>query len=153
MADIACGLNAYAAILEALIRRARTGVGTGIAVSLFDVLADWMTVPLLHYEYGGAAPERVGLSHPSIAPYGAYETGDGRQLVIAIQNEREWKQFCDGVLERPELADDERFRTNSDRVRNRTDLDVAIGDVFRAMATGETIRRLTVARTAYGRLA
>ena len=152
VADIACGLNAYSAILEALLRRARTGVGTGIAVSLFDALADWMTVPLLHYEYGGAAPERVGLSHPSIAPYGAYETGDGTQLVIAIQNEREWKQFCDGVLERPELAHDERFHTNSDRVRNRTDLDAAIGDVFRAMATGETIRRLTVARTAYGRL-
>ena len=152
VADIACGLNAYSAILEALLRRARTGVGTGIAVSLFDALADWMTVPLLHYEYGGAAPERVGLSHPSIAPYGAYDTGDGTQLVIAIQNEREWKQFCDGVLERPELAHDERFHTNSDRVRNRTDLDAAIGDVFRAMATGETIRRLTVARTAYGRL-
>ena len=72
--------------------------------------------------------------------------------MIAIQNEREWKQFCDGVLERPELAHDERFHTNSDRVRNRTDLDAAIGDVFRAMATGEIISRLTVARTAYGRL-
>jgi itaconate CoA-transferase len=151
-ADIACGLNAHSAILEALLRRARTGVGTGIAVSLFDALADWMTVPLLHYEYGGAAPARVGLSHPSIAPYGAYETGDGTQLVIAIQNDREWTQFCDGVLERPELAQDERFRTNSDRVRNRTDLEAAIGDVFHAMTTAETIRRLTVARTAFGRV-
>ncbi|MES2179987.1 MAG: CaiB/BaiF CoA-transferase family protein [Gemmatimonadota bacterium] len=152
VADIACGLNAYSAILEALLRRARTGLGAGIAVSLFDALADWMTVPLLHYEYGGAAPARVGLSHPSIAPYGAYETGDGTQLVIAIQNDREWTQFCDGVLERPELAKDERFRTNSDRVRNRTDLDAAVGDVFRELATGETIRRLTVARTAFGRV-
>ena len=93
--DIGAGLNAYGAILEALHGRHRTGRGSGIRVSLFDGMADWMTVPLLHLEHGGKAPARTGLSHAMIAPYGAYPVGDGGQMVIAIQNEREWARFCE----------------------------------------------------------
>ena len=93
--DIGAGLNAYGAILEALHGRYRTGRGGGISVSLFDGMADWMTVPLLHLEHGGKAPARTGLSHAMIAPYGAYPVGDGGQMVIAIQNEREWARFCE----------------------------------------------------------
>jgi itaconate CoA-transferase len=92
--DIACGMYAHAGILEALIERHKTGLGKGLAVSLFDALAEWMTVPLLHQESSGKAPERVGLHHPSIAPYGAYVCGDGQQVVISIQNNREWRNFC-----------------------------------------------------------
>ena len=90
--DIATGLNAYAGILEALIERGRTGLGSGIAVSLFDAMADWMTVPLLQAEAAGRNPARIGLNHVSIAPYGAYACADG-EVMIAIQNEREWAPF------------------------------------------------------------
>ena len=152
VADIACGMNAYSAILEALQLRSRTGMGSGVAVSLFDALADWMTVPLLHHDYGGAAPGRSGLHHPSIAPYGAYGTGDGRQIVIAIQNDREWRAFCVDVLGDPTIADDGRFRTNMDRVRNRGSLNVVIDAVFGSLVLEALIARLTAARTAYARL-
>ena len=104
--DIACGMYAYAAILEALMERGRTGVGRVIDVSLFDALADWMAVPLLQYEGSGKSPKRVGLNHPSIAPYGAYRCGDGESVLISIQNEREWRALCTEVLEKPELARD-----------------------------------------------
>ncbi len=98
--DIATGLAAYSAILEALYERERTGRGSGVALSLFDVMADWMSVPLLQYLHSGTAPARVGMNHPSIAPYGAYPT-QGEPIVISIQNEREWRAFCEGVLTQP----------------------------------------------------
>src|SRR5579875_3662815 len=84
VSDIAAGLNAYAAILEALYARERTGKGALLSLSLFDATAEWMAVPLLHYEYGGKAPERMGLKHPSIAPYGAFAAADGKEIVISI---------------------------------------------------------------------
>ena len=90
LADVATGATAHGAIVRALYRRERTGRGAALKTSLFDTLADWMSVPLLHQVYGGAAPARVGIRHPSIAPYGAYALGDGSQIVISIQNEREW---------------------------------------------------------------
>ncbi|HEY9147974.1 MAG TPA: CaiB/BaiF CoA-transferase family protein, partial [Gammaproteobacteria bacterium] len=99
--DIACGMYAHAGVLEALLERQRTGRGKGLAVSLFDAMADWMTVPLLHQDYTGEAPQRVGLNHPSIAPYGAYACEGGDQVVISIQNNREWRNFCEQVLGRP----------------------------------------------------
>ena len=108
--DIGAGLNAYGAILEALHARHRSGRGSGIAVSLFDGMADWMTVPLLHYEHGGKAPPRTGLSHAMIAPYGAYPVGDGGRMVIAIQNEREWARFCEAILGDAALASDPALR-------------------------------------------
>jgi crotonobetainyl-CoA:carnitine CoA-transferase CaiB-like acyl-CoA transferase len=99
--DIATGMNAHAAVLEALIARGITGRGTGIAVSLFDAMADWMNVPLLFLEGTGRAPERVGLAHPSICPYGAFATSDGALVLVSVQNEREWAGFCAGVLGNP----------------------------------------------------
>ena len=105
--DIAAGMYATQAILLALIERGRTGQGQQIAVSLFDGMADWMTVPLLHHDYGGKAPGRVGLKHPSIAPYSSFRTKDGGEIVISIQNEREWASFAAEILERGELARDD----------------------------------------------
>ncbi|MGZ9083810.1 MAG: CaiB/BaiF CoA transferase family protein [Rhodoplanes sp.] len=152
VADIACGMYAHAAVLQALYERERTGVGRGILISLFDSLADWMTVPLLHYDYGGKAPDRVGLNHPSIAPYGAYALGDGHQVVLSIQNEREWRTFCDQVLERPELASDPRFAANVLRVEHRPALNVEIDAVFRGLDRAEAMARLQKARIAFASL-
>ena len=130
LCDIGAGTNALTGIQQALFLRERTGKGSGVAVSLFDTAADWMTVPLLHEEYGRGAPERVGMHHPSIAPYGAYSTLDQEALVIAIQNEREWQNFCIEVLDMPELAEDPRFVSNNARVKNRVVLDRIIAGVF-----------------------
>jgi itaconate CoA-transferase len=100
--DISTGATAHAAILEALFARTRTGKGADIRVSMFDVMADWMSVPLLNTEVG-KPPPRMGLSHPSIAPYGAFRSKDGKDILISIQSEREWKVFCAVVLEQPKL--------------------------------------------------
>ena len=108
--DIACGMYSYMAVLEAAIARASTGRGCAIETSLFAGMADWMTVPLLHWEADGRGPPRVGLAHPSIHPYGAYPTRDGAPILIAIQNEREFARLCAEVLERPELPADPRLR-------------------------------------------
>ncbi len=148
--DIGTGMYAHAAILEALLERQQSGSGKGIAISLFDSMADWMTVPLLHQDYGGKAPARVGLNHPSIAPYGLYQAGDGGQVVLSIQNEREWAQFCAAVLEQPALAEDPRFRDNSRRVTNRPALDGEIDAVFEGLTRDLLIARLRSAGIAYG---
>jgi itaconate CoA-transferase len=147
--DIACGMYAHAAILEALIERGRTGEGRTIDVSLFDAMADWMAVPLLQYEGSGKAPARMGLNHVSIAPYGAYRCGDGEEVLISIQNEREWQRFCAEVLERPELAADPRFGDNNARVANRPALNEQIDAIFRTMPRSEVVRRLDTAKIAF----
>jgi len=152
VADIACGMNAHAAVLEALIQRGITGEGSAIAVSLFDSIADWMAVPLLHFDYAGKAPPRAGLHHATIAPYGAYPCGDGRQVVLSIQNEREWKNFCGGVLGNPTLANNPHFASNSLRCANRAALDAAIEVVFGALSAAEVIERMAQAGTAYASL-
>jgi len=152
VADIACGMNAHAAILQALIERQQTGRGRGIAVSLFDSLADWMAVPLLHFDYAGKAPARAGLRHPSIAPYGAFTAGDGGQLVISIQNEREWRKFCEAVMQEAALAGDPRFATNSLRCENRDALEALIGEVFASLDAAALIDRFETAGTAWARL-
>lgn len=152
VADIACGMNAHTAILQALYQRERTGSGAAIALSLFDSIADWMSVPLMHFEYGGSAPQRVGLNHPSIAPYGAYACGDGRQVVLSIQNEREWKTFCQVALQRPDIATDPRFDANPRRVAHRRELDGEIARVFSQLTQDQVIERLNQARIAFGRL-
>ncbi len=149
-ADIACGMNAHAAILEALLARERTGKGRAIEVSLFDSIADWMTVPLLHHDYAGKGPARVGLSHPSIAPYGAFACRDGHQVVIAVQNEREWQRLCTGVLGEPDLAEDLRFAGNAARVTNRADLDGIIAASFAELDGSAAIKLLDTANIAYG---
>lgn len=148
--DIACGMYAHTAVLEALLARERSGHGQGVSVSLFDALAEWMTVPLLHQQYGGAAPERVGLNHPSIAPYGAYACRGGEQVVISVQNEREWQRLCSEVLLRPQLASDPRFDSNVARCANRQALDEAIDAVFGELDRAGLARRLQSAAIAYG---
>lgn len=149
-ADICCGMNAHAGILQALYERERTGRGRAVAVSLFDGLADWMAVPLLQFDYGGKAPGRVGLNHASIAPYGAYATGDGRQVVLAVQNEREWKRLCEAVLDEADLAADPRFSSNSLRVQNRAALNGAMQPKLSAMTGDELVERLRRADIAFG---
>ncbi len=150
--DIGAGMNATIGILSALALRERTGQGSGISVSLFDGAADWMAVPYLHAEYGSGAPTRQGLKHPSIAPYGAFTCQDGKEVVISIQNEREWQSFCAHFLEQPELAQDPRFVSNSLRVQHRSALDACIATVFSQLDTSAALARLTRANTAYGRV-
>ena len=148
--DIACGMYAHTAVLEALLERQQTGRGMGLAVSLFDAIADWMTVPLLHQDYTGEAPGRVGLNHPSIAPYGAYACKGGDQVVISIQNNREWKNFCEQVLQRPELVDGPAYRNNVDRCTNRPALDLEINGVFGQIERADLTQRLQQAKIAFG---
>lgn len=150
LCDINAGLNALVGIQQALLLRARTGCGSAVQVSLFGSAAELMSVPYLQTRYGGKAPERVGLKHPSIAPYGAFTCADGRDIVISIQNEREWGDFCRSVLQRPELADDPRCAGNAARVAHRSFVDGAVGEVFGALASATVIDRLTEAQTAFG---
>jgi crotonobetainyl-CoA:carnitine CoA-transferase CaiB-like acyl-CoA transferase len=152
VSDIAAGLNAYAAILEALYRRERSGEGAVLGISLFDATAEWMAVPLLHHDYGGKAPPYLGLMHPSIAPYGAFAAADGKAIVIAIQNEREWRRFCDAILGRAELATDPRFCDNDRRVANRAALDALVAAAFIGETRAALGRRLKAADIAFGNL-
>ena len=145
-------MTAHQAILQALFARERSGRGRAIEVSLFHAMADWMNVPYLQYRYGGKAPTRQGLKHPTVAPYGAYACADGRQILISIQNEREWRWLCDRVLDQPDIADDPRFNSNVARVQNREELDRLIGEVFAARDREANIERLAAARIAFGRL-
>jgi itaconate CoA-transferase len=146
--DVATGATAHAAILEALIARARSGLGADIRISMFDVMADWLTVPLLNAEAGNS-PQRMGLAHPSIAPYGVFRSQDGRDILISIQSEREWKKFCADVLENPELPSDPRFANMVERVKNRALTDTTVGDGFARMTRDELLRRLSDADIAF----
>ena len=150
--DIAAGMTAFQAILQGLFARERTGQGRAIDVSLFHAMADWMNVPYLQTRYGGKPPGRVGLKHPSIAPYGAYDCADGKAVLISIQNEREWVRLCAEVLENPPLATDSRFSDNSLRVANRPALERAVAEAFAREDREAMIERLTRARIAFGRL-
>jgi len=148
--DISCGMYSYMAILEALIDREITGVGTSIKTSLFAGMADWMNVPLLTYDYSGKVPERVGLNHPSIAPYGAYSTSDGGEVLISIQNEREWGRLCSEVLDRPEMSKDPKFLDNEARCKNRVQLDHILHEVFTAIPREDLLEKLRDAAIAFG---
>jgi crotonobetainyl-CoA:carnitine CoA-transferase CaiB-like acyl-CoA transferase len=150
--DISAGMTAVQAILTALFARERTGEGRHITVSLFHALADWMNVPYLQFSYGGYAPERSGLNHPTIAPYGAYACGDGKAVLFSIQNEREWASFCEKTLQRADVASDARFNSNPNRVANRPALDAIINDVFGVRPREDVIARLEDAKIAYGRV-
>src|SRR3984885_5663643 len=118
--DVATGMNAYEAILEALIARERSGEGAEISLSMFDAMADWMTVPLLQQE-AGKPPQRGGLTHASIAPYGAFPTRDGAEILIGVQNDREWRVLAERALGDADLAADTRFATHSARVERRAE--------------------------------
>jgi itaconate CoA-transferase len=149
--DVATGMNAYEAILEALIGRGKTGEGCDIRVSMFDTVAEWMAVPLLHAE-AGTPPKRIGLAHPSISPYGVFTTQDGVPILISIQNEREWLAFARGVLKQPDLARDERFATGVARLANRSATDALVAACFGALPATDVIRLLNGADIAYGQV-
>ena len=152
LCDIGTGINAYSAILQALFLRERTGEGSGVKLSLFDTAADWMQVPLAHYEHGGKAPKQAGMNHPSIAPYGGYMTKDDEMVVISIQNNREWARFCAEILKEPDMATDPRFDTNDNRVANRQALDVVINRVFGSYDRVDLVEMLRQCSIAYGSL-
>lgn len=151
ISDISTGHAAYEAILEALLLRARTGQGSHIQISLFDTVADFMNVPYLTRRYGGREPRRLGLAHPSIAPYGVFHFADG-DIVIAVQSEGEWKILCEDVLNDAALAHDPRFDSNVKRTRNREALDTTLQAKFNGKTMDEITTRLDKARIAYGRI-
>ena len=150
--DIAAGMTAHAAILQALVARAKTGEGRAIEVSLFHALADWMNVPYLQHHYGGREIRRPGLHHPTIAPYGAYRCGDDRMLLISIQNEREWLRLCGDVLDQPDLPQNPKFDSNVHRVENRASLDAIMNGVFSQYSIDKIAEKLQAAQIAFGRL-
>lgn len=145
--DIATGATAHSAILEALIRRGITGRGATIDVSMFDVMADWLTVPLLNHE-GGKSPRRIGMAHPSIAPYGVFTARDGALTLISIQSDREWRQLCEVFIGQPDLASDPRFATNVARVANRSETDAVVASAFAAHDGPDVIEMLRRANVA-----
>jgi formyl-CoA transferase len=149
--DIATGMNAYEAILEALIARGRSGLGAEISISMFDATADWMTVPLLQHE-GGKTPKRVGLAHPSIAPYGVFRTRDGADVLISIQSDREWVVLAREVLGNAALAADPAFATNIERVKRRAETDAHVQAVFGATGVTPLSEKLAAADIAFARV-
>jgi len=146
--DIATGAAAHAAILEALIGRSVSGEGADIRISMFDVMADWLTVPLLNAE-NGKAPKRMGLAHPSIAPYGVFNSKEGKGILISIQSEREWKILCAKVLGNADLAGDAQMVNNVTRVQHRDYTDKVVGDIFGALTREELLKRLSDADIAF----
>lgn len=152
LADISAGMYAYSGILTALLARRDTGSGTVLDVSLFDSLAEWMGFPMYHTLYSGKSLPRSGPNHASIAPYGPFAAADGRQVILAVQNAREWTRFCVQVLERPELEGDERFATNEQRFKNRPVLHDVINDLFARLSLEEITHRLDTADIAHARL-
>ncbi len=148
--DIGAGMTAHAGILEALLRRAKTGLGDEISTSLFDVAAEWMMVPYIHAAYGTGAPEPVGLRHPSIAPYGAFACSDDRLVLISIQNEREWRRLCRDVLRAPQMLENPHFASNNDRVAHRPELESEMTAITCGMTSAEFQQRLSDADIAFG---
>jgi itaconate CoA-transferase len=150
--DIAAGMNAYEAILEALIARERTGDGGAlISMSMFDAMADWMAVPLIQHE-GGAPPLRMGLAHTSIAPYGVFKTADGADILISIQSDREWRVLAAQVLGDPALAADPDFATNVARVARRAATDGKVAAVFAVTDEKTLTEKLAAADIAFARV-
>ena len=147
LVDIATGATAYTSILEALIRRGVTGQGAEISVSMFDVMADWLTVPLLNHE-GGKPPKRIGLAHPSIAPYGVFRPRSGPPILIAIQSDREWLKLCEVFIGDVTLGTDPRFASNVARVANRGETDSLVSGAFALRTADEAVELLLKANVA-----
>src|SRR5687768_14091947 len=152
IADIAAGMYAFSGVLAALLRRQQTGEGSVVEVSMFDALAEWMGYPAYFTEGSGTAPVRSGARHASIAPYGPFLAGDGQPVYLGLQNEREWARFCADVLQRPELADDQRFASNSARVAHQEALDQAITQAFSGLSAADVVARLDSAGIANARM-
>ena len=152
VADISCGMYAYSGILTALLVRSRTGEGMALETSLLDSLSEWMGYAAYYTLYGGTAPARTGASHATIAPYGPVQSADGKTVYLGLQNEREWKRFCEAVLRKPELASDPLFDSNAKRVQNRPKLDQTMQHVFGKLTAAEITVRLESAQIANARL-
>ena len=142
MTDLSTGLTAFSAILRALHQRHRTGKGVDLEVNMFDVMTDWMNMALLGYRYSDVAPQRYGLTHGFVAPYGAYQSKDGRQVMLSIQNDREWSDFCLQVLRQPDLLEDPRYKHNPERYKNRVALAEIINAAFAAHDKNDIIEML-----------
>jgi len=151
IADIAAGMYAYTNILAALLERQRTGLGRHIDISMLEALGEWMSYPLYYAFDGASPPARTGANHATIYPYGLFPTGDGKTVLLGLQNEREWVSFCETVLQRPALATEERFAGNARRNANREALQAIIIDVFGALTAAQIIARLEQARIANAR--
>jgi itaconate CoA-transferase len=149
--DIAAGLNAYEAILEALIKRGRSGEGGAISVSMFDAMAEWMTIPLLNEE-GGNPFKRIGLAHPTIAPYGVFKSRDGADILISIQNDREWRMLADKVLENAALGTGQKFATTTQRLKHRGETDATVAAAFARHDVESLMGKLAAAEIAFARV-
>jgi crotonobetainyl-CoA:carnitine CoA-transferase CaiB-like acyl-CoA transferase len=149
--DIAAGMYALTAVLAALYERTSTGVGAAIDIAMIDAIAEWISAPLYFAHYGGTPPQRAGMRHSGIVPYGPYRCADG-SVNLAIQNEREWVRFCAGVLDDPALARDPRFDRNAQRLANRHELEALIEERFASLTVAEVERRLEAADIPFGRV-
>jgi itaconate CoA-transferase len=148
VADIAAGMYAYSNILAALIQRGKTGKGSHIDVSMLESMVEWMSYPLYYAFDGAAPPPRAGAAHATIYPYGPFPAGDGKIVMLGLQNEREWEVFCSKVLEQPQLATDSRFSSNSARTAARKELRDIIVEVFSKLTSEQVIERLEQAQIA-----
>lgn len=152
IADVAAGMYAYSGILSAILLRARTGRGVRVEISMLEALAEWMSQPLYYGHYGRTPPRRSGSTHATIAPYGPHRSGDGREVIFGLQNDREWAAFCREVLRRPELERDPRFESNANRVANRPELTRLIEQALSAMSAEDVVALLDRVGIANGRV-
>jgi len=152
VADIAAGMYAFSSILAALLRRSRTGQGASLDITMFESLGEWMGFPAYFAAYGGSPPPRSGAHHSTIVPYGPFRTGDGGTVFLSVQNEREFKAFCERVLGNPAVADDARFASGPARQQNREAMHAEIERVFSALSADEVVERLDGADIANARL-
>ncbi|GAA4340587.1 CaiB/BaiF CoA-transferase family protein [Pigmentiphaga soli] len=152
IADIAAGMYAYTGIMAAIIQRGRTGLGSSIDISMLESMVEWMGFPLYYAFDGAPPPARTGASHATIYPYGPFSAGDGVAVMLGLQNEREWEAFCKTVLQRPELATDERFSSNTRRSANREALRRLILDAFSPLTASQVVQRLEEAQIANARV-
>lgn len=150
--DVAAGMYAYSSVLAALLLRERTGRGSRIDVSMLEAIGEWMANPLYYTYKGAPSPARSGAFHPSIMPYGPFPAGDGKTVMLGLQNEREWALFCREVLVQPELINDERFATNVLRTRHREALAEVLQRAFAPFTAEELVERLERANIATARL-
>lgn len=152
ISDIAAGMYAYSSILNALLLRQRTGLGSRLDVSMLESMVEWMGYPLYYAFEGATPPQRAGAAHATIYPYGPFPVGDGATIMLGLQNEREWRVFCERVLNQPALADDERFASNSRRAANRDSLRALIVQAFAALTIDQVTDRLETAQIANARV-
>lgn len=152
VADIAAGMYAYTNIMSALLLRGKTGTGSHIDVSMLEAMGEWMGYPMYYAHDGAPPPPRTGASHASIYPYGPFAAGDGKTVMLGLQNEREWKAFCDTVLQQPQVATDARFDSNGQRNANRAALQALILQTFSALTAAQVVERLEQAGIANARV-